>query len=211
MNYLFGLPVLITSIKSTEYDKKHIIDTIKSNYKKDNIRDAWDKSFFKTDIHHSLLDENNNNFKKINYDSLIKPYEKVIQEYIKGLSPRGPANISYQIVNYTASKDKTFMKPHMHSDCELSMVHYVQFDKEHEPTTFQSPYFYTGIWERNKNFDGVLHGGELNNSWLQNEWQFPVKENDVIIFPAVLKHYVRNVESKRLRITISANINVNKA
>ena len=211
MYYLFGLPVLITSIKSTDYDKKDIINTIKNNYDKDSKRQEWDKSNYKTNIHHSLLDEKNNNFEKINYKSLLKPYEKAINKYLKSLPVLGKCEISYQIVNYTASKDETFMKPHMHSGCELSMVHYVQFDKEHAPTTFLSPYTYMGIWDRNDKFNGILQGSDLKNSWLQNEWQFPVKEDDVVIFPAILKHYVRNNKSKRLRMTISANINVNMA
>jgi hypothetical protein len=46
------------------------------------------------------------------------------------------------------------------------------------------------------------------NSWLNKEWVFDTEEDDVVIFPAILEHYVRNLNSEKLRITISVNISI---
>jgi len=204
--FCFGFPILISSIKPEAYNKKNIIDTITRNYNKQPIRERWAKGFGQTDIHHSYDDENNSKFEKVDYSSLNNSYAEVLQKYIKNLYPISEGNISFRIVNYTASKEQTYMKPHIHSECEFSMIHYVQFDKEHKSTTFVSPYTHSDFWKNNLNH--ILDLQNTNNSWLHEEWQFPTEEDTVIIFPSILKHYVRNVVSERLRIAISTNISI---
>ena len=204
--FCFGFPILISSIKPEAYNKKNIIDTVTRNYNKQNIREHWATGFGQTDIHHSYDDENNSKFEKVDYSSLNNSYAEVLQEYIKNLYPISEGNISFRIVNYTASKEQTYMKPHIHAECEFSMIHYVQFDEEHKSTTFVSPYTHSDFWKNNLNH--ILDLQNTNNSWLHEEWQFPTEEDTVIIFPSILKHYVRNVVSERLRIVISTNINI---
>ena len=36
------------------------------------------------------------------------------------------------------------------------------------------------------------------------------EEDDVVIVPGILEHSVRNLDSKKLRITIAANIEINE-
>ena len=76
INYIYGLPAYLTKINPKLYEKKKILSQIEKNYKVSKVRDKWSiNSFIKTDIHHSLEDEENPRFKKINYYSLPKHYE----------------------------------------------------------------------------------------------------------------------------------------
>ena len=209
---LFGLPILIDYIEPSKYNKKYITNIINKNYTIQKTRQNWLKDdFFKTDIHHSNGDEDNDKFLKIDYSSLKNSYDKIILKYIKNIYPTKEVGLSYKIVNYTASKEKTFMAPHNHIDCDFAMVHYIQFDKEHSQTTFQSPYIHTDMWERGKNIKKYTDSSRIENTWLYPEWQYKMVENQIIVFPSILKHYVRNVASKNLRMTIATNIYLNKA
>ena len=40
------------------------------------------------------------------------------------------------------------------------------------------------------------------------EWVYDTEEDDLIIFPAVLKHMVKNKDSNKLRITLAANVEI---
>ena len=80
MNYLFGFPVGIYKIDPNNYDKEKIVSDIIDNYKVDPTRNKWDNS--ESNIHHELDDRNNNNFKKINYSSLLPLYDEKIKEYL---------------------------------------------------------------------------------------------------------------------------------
>jgi len=48
----------------------------------------------------------------------------------------------------------------------------------------------------------------LQNSWNMEEWVYDTEEDDLIIFPAVLKHMVKNKDSNKLRITLAANVEI---
>jgi len=208
---LFGLPILIDYIEPSSYNKKYIINTINKNYKTQETRQGSWNDFFKTDIHHSNGDEDNDKFLKIDYGSLTSSYNKIILKYIKSLYPTKEVGLSYEIVNYTASKERTLMAPHNHAECDFAMIHYIQFDKDHAQTTFQNPYIHLDTWERGKNIKKYMDSSRIENTWLYPEWQYKMVENQIIVFPSILKHYVRNVASKNLRMTIATNIYLNKA
>jgi hypothetical protein len=206
-HFLWGLPILKTKIDSNQYNKKDIINVIEKNYQKDSTREKWSASFFDTNIHHSLLDEDNENFEKPNYFYLKKTYNEAILKYFNNISFIKNFNFDYQIVNYTASKYESIMEPHHHIDCEFSMVHYLQFDENKKNSTiFLNPYTFFDYWENKKKFIDKTHNLNLNHSWLFGEWKHSVEEDDCIIFPSILRHFVRNKNTDKLRITISSNI-----
>jgi len=209
LHYLYGLPVYITSINPKSFDKKQIIKTISDNYNKQNIRQHTSTNAYVTDIHHSLGDENNKQFKKVNYDKLKDCYIEPIKKYFEFFwLDKKQANFNCQVVNYTASKHDSFMEPHLHADCEFSMVHYISYDKkEHSPTCFQNPYYFYDLLPNKFKLQN-LNEKQSANSWLYDMWKHDIEEDDLIIFPSILKHFVRNHKSKKLRITIASNINV---
>ena len=55
-----------------------------------------------------------------------------------------------------------------------------------------------------------MFADQEENSWIYNEWVVNAEEDDVVIVPAILEHSVRNLDSKKSRITIAVNIDVNE-
>ena len=210
IDYVYGLPAYITKINPELYEKNKILSQIEKNYKISKVRNKWSlKSFIKTDIHQSLEDENNPRFKKINYYSLPQQYKKVITDFCDKLSLSGPIKFSYHIANYTCVKHNSVMTPHIHTDCTFSLIHYMSFDKkQHLPTVFRNPYIFGQLLPYQKQLQ-TMFSNKKENSWLYKEWTIDTEEDDVIIVPAILEHYVRNLDSKKSRITIAVNITTN--
>ena len=55
-----------------------------------------------------------------------------------------------------------------------------------------------------------MFADQEENSWIYDEWVVNAEEDDVVIVPAILEHCVRNLDSKKSRITIAVNIDVNE-
>jgi len=210
INYVYGLPAYKTKINPKLYEKNKILSQIEKNYKISEVRNEWSlDSFIKTDIHHSNKDESNPRFKEINYYSLPKQYEKIIADFFNKLSLSGPLKFTYNIVNYTCVRHNSFMMPHLHTECTFSLIHYLSFDKkQHLPTIFKNPYFFGQLLPHEKKLKSMF-SNKKENSWIYKEWTIDTEEDDIIIVPAVLEHSVRNLDSKKSRITIVVNINTN--
>jgi hypothetical protein len=210
IKYLYGLPIYLEKIDPKTYQKNKILSQIKKNYSISHERNNWSKnSHLKTDIHHSILDDENKKFNKINYYNLVNEYKKIIDNFFKKTNLKNSFNFKYNIVNYTCSNQNSFMIPHIHGDCSFSLVHYISFDKkQHIPTIFKSPYYFSNLLPNNEKLKNIFDCKFEENSWLNKEWVFDTEEDDVVIFPAILEHYVRNLNSEKLRITISVNISI---
>jgi len=210
IKYLYGLPIYLEKINPKTYQKNKILSQIKKNYSISNERNNWSKnSHLKTDIHHSILDDENKKFNKINYYNLVNEYKKIIDNFFEKTNLKNSFNFKYNIVNYTCSNQNSFMIPHIHGDCSFSLVHYISFDKkQHIPTIFKSPYYFSNLLPNNEKLKNIFDCKFEENSWLNKEWVFDTEEDDVVIFPAILEHYVRNLNSEKLRITISVNISI---
>ena len=211
INYIYGLPAYITKLDPKLYEKNKILSQIEKNYKVSKVRNKWNTtSYIKTDIHHSLEDEENPRFKKINYYSLPKHYEELITNFFKKLSLSRNIKYTYKIINYTCVRHNSIMEPHIHTNCSFSLIHYISFDKEqHLSTIFKSPYFFSQLLPHEKTIHNILSNQE-ENSWLYKQWVVPAEEDDVVIVPSILEHCVRNLDSKKSRITIAVNIDVNE-
>ena len=55
-----------------------------------------------------------------------------------------------------------------------------------------------------------MFSNQKENSWIYKEWKIGTEEDDVVIVPAILEHSVRNLDSKKSRITIAVNISTNE-
>jgi hypothetical protein len=98
---------------------------------------------------------------------------------------------------YNAYKENQYQHPHRHHNFEdgnkvmFSAIWYLKFNPlEHTATRFYNPNF---DFEKMKNFSTF--------SYIP-----PVEENDLIIFPSIIKHDVPKQTSNNLRITIAFNI-----
>jgi len=210
INYMYGLPAYITKINPKLYEKNKILSQIEKNYKVSKVRNKWDvNSFIKTDIHHSVGDDDPR-FKKINYYSLPQQYEKIIADFFNKVDLRKSFKFTFVIANYTCVRHNSVMLPHMHTDCTFSLIHYLSLDKkQHLPTIFKSPYYFNQLLPQQKNLRNIFANQE-ENSWIYKEWVISTEEDDIVIVPAILEHWVRNLDSKKSRITIAVNININE-
>ena len=211
INYVYGLPTYKTKINPKLYEKNKILSQIEKNYKVSKVRNKWNlNSFIKTDIHQSLEDENNPRFKTINYYSLPQQYKKIIVDFFNKLSLSRDLHFTYRIANYTCVRHNSVMTPHIHMDCTFSLIHYISFDKnQHLPTIFKSPYYFSQLLPHQKNLNDIF-SNQKENSWIHKEWKIGTEEDDVVIVPAILEHSVRNLDSKKSRITIAVNISTNE-
>ena len=209
INYLFGLPAYSAKINPELYEKNKILSQIEENYKISPLRNGWSThSAHLTDIHHSVEDEKNPMFKEINYYSLPQQYHKIITDFFNKLSLQGAFKFIYNIANYTCVRHNSIMEPHIHTNCSFSLIHYISFDKEqHLSTIFKSPYFFSQLLPHEKTLHNIF-SNQKENSWIYKNWVIDTEEDDIIIVPAVLEHCVRNLDSKKSRITIAVNISI---
>ena len=82
---LWGLPVYKTSIDSNSYDKQKLVETIENNYSKQAVRQNWSKSYFRSDIHHSVMDENNPHSFAPQKNDTFKRFKEMSQANIANL------------------------------------------------------------------------------------------------------------------------------
>jgi len=208
-NLLFGFPVYRTKINSDEYNKQNIVETILENFNKKKERNAWSKDSWGKKINKSWHDEIILILKKPDNSSVSTAYIKPLQDFLKNLNFNKDIKFNLKVINYTISNFQSIMEPHLHGNSEFSMIHYVNFDpKEHAPTTFLNPYNFYGYNVRMEFLSNKMNLNNLRNSWNQEEWAFDTEEDDLIIFPAVLKHMVKNKDSNKMRISVAANVEI---
>ena len=203
---LFGFPVISTKINKNSYDKKSIIFTIEKNFKLNKKRNLWDKTSV---LHHSYNDASNPKYHKVNFDTLVPVYRKILAAIFKSMKLLSSCHFNFNIVNYTCLSKSNYMKSHIHPGTDFTAVHYIQFDKKHHTsTTFESDLPYVEyINELRPELNKTLSPNESSNSWAYKNWTLNVKEDDFCFSPAFLKHRIDPQTSKnKNRITIVLNI-----
>ena len=102
-----------------------------------------------------------------------------------------------------AYEEQHFQEPHTHLPGFFSAIHYVLFDPEiHESTVFQNPQESVHAFM----FDDEFMDPKLNEHLPEN-YETDVQEGDIIIFPSHLRHFVKRNPTRKLRMTVSFNIN----
>jgi uncharacterized protein (TIGR02466 family) len=206
---IFGFPTFISSLKDDKFDRKGIISSIEKNYNIDKKRNCWDEG----NLHHSLFDEKNNNrFNKVDFKSLIPIYHKHIIEFTDRLDWDRPPKYTFEIVNYTCMNEGGSMPFHVHKKCDFSAVRYLQYDStKNNSTRFLNPQTYLPdyIEAQHPSMKKLLNSHHNVNSFLLKDWMFKVWQDDLIIFPAFLRHDVPEIkQTNKLRMTISFNISL---
>lgn len=214
IRYLFGLPFGCYFMQPHDYDKDNLKIKILENFEKQPVRnDNWSKdTFIDTNIHHSYGDDDNNNFNKIDFSSLVPTYGNFIRDYFKRMSTAKKFKYDFKIVNYTCTKEDQFMIPHIHTDSNFSFIHYLQFDKkQHLGTIFLNSHSFSDyLWDKDK-LTSIFDRQDLNNSYLYKEFMLGTKEDMFIIFPSCVFHLVAPKKYTKERITVVGNININES
>ena len=212
INSILGLPYTHISLSPDLYDKNNIVSDIEYNYLLDKKRNNWDSDLahFST-LHHSNCDDDNNVFKKINYDKVLPEYEKIIQNFLSNFSyNKQEIKFNFDVVNYTCINDNQYMREHDHiGHCDFFMIHYIQFDEEnHSPTIYKNTHTFASYINDIKNTSKFLNNN-LQNVWREKEFVINVKEDDIVIMPGAVPHLVVNKNnSNKNRITIVVNFSL---
>jgi hypothetical protein len=211
---LFSSDVTRYKIDPNSYDKQGIIDTLTENYNKSPYRNKFDKS---SNLHHTYKDWDNKDFKEVDPSSILPCYQKILEDFLEGQYYNKPIKWNYQIENLTAMKGKQHMEKHAHigivnkQDTMFSCIHYIRYVSSQAKTVFVNPlntptfgYVYSAY---RKKLDETYH----NNSNYFGEFSIETQEDDFIIFPAYLQHYVKPGENTEdLRMTAVVNIQVER-
>ena len=216
---LFSCPIYRTRIDPNLYDKEKIINDILYNKNLKNTRVAHLSNETHQiinssvpDIHHSYLDFDNENFRIIDYEKLVAAYHKIFEEFFnKELATTKSFEFEFEIVNYSAITEGQWFTHHNHIESDdFATVHYLNFKNNHNLTMFKNPAIFAPYSKniRPKMYN-ISNDKILDNSYLYEWFELPVKEDDMIIFPAALDHEIPvQGPTKEPRITISTNIKI---
>ena len=211
--HLFSCPIYKIRIDPNSYDKEKIINDIKYNKSLKNTRNDTHQivGSSASDIHHSHKDFDNEDFRSINYNKLVALYNKIFGEFFNNeLVTTQLFEFEFEIANYLAATEGQWLPLHNHSNHDFATVHYLNFKNNHNLTMFKNPAIFAPYIKniRPKMYD-ILDDLVSDNSYLYEYFTLPVKEDDMIIFPAALDHEIPvQGPTKEPRITISSNIRI---
>lgn len=197
---LFTFPYYHTSINPAFYNKDQLVTEMINNYNEKPSRNGWNDD---CDLHHSYNDSSQ---KDIDYSQLNTLYRLVTKQFFKSIDL--PLDFNLRIENYTVTSRSQTMMTHSHIPSIFSAVHYLKFDPQyHKSTIFQNPSKYEDLLEYFYK-DVVDHfPNTFLSNWIQSNLSIPdVKEDDIIIFPSILNHYVGASLSPEPRITVVFNV-----
>jgi hypothetical protein len=211
---LFSCPIYKIRIEPNSYDKEKIINDIKYNKSLKNTRNDPRQNIGggASDIHHSYRDFDNVNFRPINYVKLTSVYSEIFKEFFSKEihTAKAKVNFEFKTVNYLAMTEGQWLPAHNHVSADFATVHYLNFKNDHVPTTIHNPTIFAPFVKYiQPELNNMLDMTSSDNSYFWELVDFSTEEDDMIIFPAALKHEISPQGStKEPRITISSNINV---
>ena len=211
--HLFSCPIYKIKIDPNSYDKEKILKDIKYNKSLKNTRNEVHQTIgIPHDIHHSHKDFDNVNFRPINYEKLSALYLKIFKEFLnKEIYTTKKLFFEFEIVNYSAVTEGQYLPSHNHmTDADFATIHYLNFKDDHTPTYFNNPADWAPYLHLVRpELQNILNSSASDNSYLLQQFRFPVKEDDMIIWPAALNHSIfPHGPIKEPRITISSNLKI---
>jgi hypothetical protein len=210
MLFLFGSPLYKSKVNQDFFKKKELIELLANNYNLGSNRNNWDDRSF---LHHTFNDDNNSKFKTIDNKikvSLCKAYQPLIENFFKTYLKK-EVKYKFNIVNFTCMSQNQFMIDHAHPGCEFSAVHYLKFNEQlHKPTVYVNPSNWAQFRQFifSKGWLNALDSTSLDHSWMFEHFHLNIKEDDFVITPGVLKHFVPPCLTDELRMTVVVNIHI---
>lgn len=212
---VFPTNIWKTHIDPSLFDKETFVSVMYENYKRDPYRNAWDND---GTLHHCYNDWDNPKFISPDISLLMTAYSNVVNKFVSHISPllNKIPKFNFVLTNLTANKEGQYMAEHDHlsyneaGGCVYSAVHYIKLESHQPSTTFFNPviagHHHTTFEYATKYFNST----SIENSANCNKWEIPTVEDDLVIFPAYLKHKVRGnwrqLSPDELRITSVFNI-----
>jgi len=210
----FSCPIYKIRIDPNSYDKEKILNDIKHNKSLKNTRNEAYQIIGSsaTNIHHSYMDFDNEDFRIINYEKLVAAYLKIFDEFFdKIIVAKKEFKYEFAVVNYLAATEGQNLTSHNHVPTDdFATVHYLNFKDDHTPTLFHNPATFAPFlrYMRPELFN-ILENTSLDNQYIQEHFAWKVKEDDMLIFPSALNHEIKaQGPTKEPRITIATNIKI---
>ena len=207
----FPSQIYKASIDPDSYNKTGIIEKAMINYSVEPEKNSWDNE---SNLHHyyGSMFEAPGEIK-----TLEKCYAKIIDEYIKSIKTNhNELEYRWKMVNFAVNTK--YMAPHDHYyqakgwQSAFSACHYISYDwKDHSPTKFLNPLIFGQYGYNTSGISVALDRSNIDNSTYFADYSPSVREDDIIIFPAWLKHVVINGikrETNKPRILGVANIDI---
>lgn len=208
---LFPSNLFKTNIDPTSYPKSEIIDTVLRNYDLQKQRNEWDKS---SKMHHYYNDWDNELFEKVDLSVIHEHYKNIYKDILDRMFNR-PISFNVVLENITVHKGAdNFMLAHNHiaDHIFLSSVHYIKCDEKSSDITFINPLIYSEYPNLSvaNITNNSLDGANTLNSAFFKEWNYKVKEDEMIIFPSYLNHRVdpSKFEDSDFRIALVTNLRI---
>jgi uncharacterized protein (TIGR02466 family) len=130
------------------------------------------------------------------FNSLKKELDSKVKEYfdkILSITDDVTPYITQSWLNYTETNQ--YHHKHAHPNSVLSGVLYVNTDEKYDKIKFFNE-GYKQIKLEIKNY----------NIWNSDSWWFPVKTEELILFPSSLTHMVETKEGDNTRISLAFNV-----
>lgn len=206
---LFPTSIYKTKINPSSYDKETVITKAIENY---NLNpDKREYGAPEEEYHTTHLDDNQN---VLDLNSLRPVYGEIVDEFMDGINKTRPFEYIWNVVNLSMGKNRSY-RIHDHLawpnkqnlNTQFVMVHYVSYDKSvHHPTLFHNP-LKIAEYEKFLTINKVLMPHDVLNSTYFETWKLDTEEDDVVIFPAYLKHSVPQLtKNDKFRIITSTQI-----
>ena len=210
---LFSCPIYKIRIDPDSYDKEKIINDILYNKSLKNTRnDTHQIIGSNSDIHHSYMDFDNEDFRPINYEKLIGVYAEKFKEFFnKEIHTTKEFKFNFDIVNYSAATEGQWMPVHSHLPLDdFACIHYLNFKKDHNLTSFYNPATFAPFLKYMRPvLADVLDTTHEDNQYICEYFGRKVEEDDMIIFPSALNHEIKpQGPTKEPRITIATNLKI---
>ena len=143
-----------------------------------------------SELHHLNSDENNPKFEQLNLEIINNIYKKKIQEYFNTFSA-DPFGWDFPRCTYTSHGNSQNISEHIHSGADYVAIHYVKYNPEiHTPTMFVNKSGHIDYIDDIRPDKPRYVLSDPIHSWLAKFWAFETKEDDFLIHPALLYHFL---------------------
>jgi aminopeptidase-like protein len=215
---LFSSGIYKTKVNMDFENKSKLVEEIEQNYNIDPDRKTTGPGIPYTTFHSYYNDFGNNKFNKLNLDHLKIEYQKIFKNFFENIFPldrNKPYRYEWELVNCQVGYEGE-MSPHSHQairddgyTCQFVSSHFLSFDDNfHNSTSFCNPTNinqFLDITSIQKKIDA----SNVKNSIYYENYHLNTEEDDMFIFPAYLRHYVKrrnNFSENKLRIIMVCNI-----